>query len=559
MRRIACDVLVIGGGGSGLMAAHEASKHNVRVAVVNKGKVQCSGVTIMAPGAISAVDDRWKHEGDSKQLHIEDTVKGGFYLNDQEKVALLADMAPELVLELERMGAIFQRNESGTKYALRIDGGHTYPRCPYLEDRTGKEMVKAMVSGLRKRHVPFYEDIMITRLVQAGGRVTGATGIHLRTCESVIFECKSVILATGGAGTMYANTDNPIDLTGDGYALALEAGASLRDMEFVQFYPVGFLFPMALKGMLAGLLYYCCLYNAENERFMERYDSERLELSTRDRVAQAIMQEVREGRGTPRGGVWMDMTFQEPGFVARMTPALHATYLNIGINPEKERIEVAPTCHFFMGGIDTNIQWESSVSGLFGVGEVVGGMHGGNRLSQNALAEILVSGVVAGRHAAELAANSDLTRVDPAEAECEDARVAAMLSVREGLAPSEIRVRLKTIMWEDVGVSRSETSLKRALRGLDELAEQPVRITEKGRYMNRELVESLENRNLLLSARSVVLSALERKESRAAHYREDFPQTDNNAFLTTTCVAKRGDNLTVSSRPVSCNLVKPEA
>ena len=562
MQRIACDVLVIGGGGAGLMAAHEASKHAVRVVVVNKGRVQRTGATVMAPGAIAAVDDRWKREGDSRELHVEDTVRGGLFLNDQDKVALMAAMAPDLVLELERMGAIFQRDETGSRYALRIDGGHSHPRCPYLEDRTGKEMLKAMASGLVKNRVPLHEDIMVTRLLLDAGKITGAAGIHLRTCEPVLFECPSVVLATGGAGTMYANTDNSIDLTGDGYALALEAGASLRDMEFVQFYPVGFLFPMALAGMLAGLLYYCRLYNADGERFMERYDAERLELSTRDRVARAIMREVREGRGTPRGGVWMDMTFQEPGFVARMTPALYATYRNIGIDPEKERIEIAPTCHFFMGGLDTDLSWESSVPGLFGAGEVVGGMHGGNRLSQNALAEILVSGVVAGRsaagHAAEHEVGHAAPRVDPAEAACEEGLLAELLACTDGPSPSAIRTRLKQVMWEEAGVTRTEASLNTALARVEELAATPMRVAGRELFMNRGLVEALENRNLLLSARCVILSALERKESRAAHFREDFPETDNGAFLKTICIAKRNGELAVSSRPVRCDRVKPE-
>ncbi|SBW09046.1 Succinate dehydrogenase/fumarate reductase, flavoprotein subunit [uncultured delta proteobacterium] len=558
MQRVTCDVLVVGGGGAGLMAAYEASKHNVRVAVVNKGKVQRTGVTIMAPGAIAAVDDRWKHEGDSTDLHIKDTIQGGCYINDQEMVATVAAMAPALVLELERMGAIFQRNDAGDTYMLRIDGGHTYPRCPFLEDRTGKEMVKAMASALRKNHVPLYENIMITRLLQSGGEICGAAGIHLETGESVLFECKSLILATGGAGSLYANTDNSIDLTGDGYALALEAGAPLRDMEFVQFYPVGFLFPMALKGMLAGLLYYCRLYNAKGERFMEKYDPERLELSTRDRVSRAIVQEVLEGRGSPRGGVYMDMTFQEPGFIARMTPALYATYRNIGIGPEKERIEIAPTVHFFMGGLDVDHTWQSPLPGLFGAGEVVGGMHGGNRLSQNALAEILVSGVMAGKSAAERAAKAKPRPVDPAESQVEQNLLAGLLRVEKGLAPGEVKTRLKTIMWEHAGVFRTEESLKKALALVDALAKEPVRVPEKDLYMNRGLVEALENRNMLATARCIILSALERRESRAAHYRSDYPETDNKHHLKTILVAGRAGNLAVRTRPVALTLIQPE-
>ncbi len=558
MRRIACDVLVIGGGGAGLMAAYEASKHPVRVAVANKGRIQRTGVTIMAPGAIAAVDDRWKHEGDSKELHVADTIKGGGYLNDQAMVRLMAGRAPELVLELERMGALFQRDEKGASYLLRIDGGHSLPRCPYLEDRTGKEMVKAMAGALRKRHVPVYEDIMITRLILRDGAVRGAAGIGLNDGVPVLFECACVILATGGAGAMYANTDNSIDLTGDGYALALRAGAALRDMEFVQFYPVGFLFPPALKGMLAGLLYYCRLYNAAGERFMEKYDPERLELSTRDRVSRAIMQEAAEGRGSPLGGVYMDLTFQDPGFIAKATPALYATYRNIGIDPQTQRIEIAPTVHFFMGGMDVDLNWHSRVPGLFGAGEVCGGMHGGNRLSQNALAEILVAGHIAGKSAAEYAGDTERRPLPPSETAVEAELAADILKPRRGLHPAAVKARLKQVMWEKAGVFRTDASLREALNLIGELAATPVAVPEADGYMNRALAETLENRNMLLTARAVILSALERRESRAAHFRSDFPATDNAAYCKNFLTTLDDGALRVSERGVAFPIMRPE-
>jgi succinate dehydrogenase/fumarate reductase flavoprotein subunit len=541
------------------MSAWEAAKHQVRVTVVNKGKIQRSGVTIMAPGAIAAVDDRWKHEGDSVSLHIEDTIRGGSYLNDQRLVRMLAGQSPGLVLELERMGAIFQRNASGTQYMLRIDGGHTYPRCPFLEDRTGKEMVKAMVSGLRKERVAMIEDVMVVRLIKTGGAVTGAAGICLKTLEPVLFECKALILATGGAGTMYENTDNSIDLTGDGFVLALDAGADIRDMEFVQFYPIGFLFPPALRGMLGGLLYYCRLLNSKGERFMEKYDPERLELSTRDRVSRAIMQEVQEGRGGPKGGVYMDLTMNEPGFIAKMTPALYATYRGIGIDPEKEPIEIAPTVHFFMGGMDVDPLWGSCVPGLYGSGELCGGVHGGNRLSQNALAEILVSGVNAGQNAALFAKSAVFCPGDPKTAEEEAEKARALLSTDKGVRPAELRARLKKTMWEKAGVSREDQSLRRALKEIEEYESLPVYIEEKGSYMNRGILEALENKNMLAAAKCVVLSALERRESRAAHYRSDYPFTDNENYLRNFLIRREDGALRVRSRKVDLIDIRPGA
>jgi len=540
------------------MSAYFAAKNNARVIVVNKGRIQRTGATIMAPGAISAVDDRWKQEGDSKTIHFEDTVRGGSFLNDQEMVKSLCEKSPELVLELERMGALFQREADGVSYKLRIDGGHRFPRCPFLEDRTGKEMLKAMVGALRKLHVPFLENVMVTRLVREKGCVVGAVGVGTQTGDPVVLESKAVVLATGGGGTIYENTDNPIDLTGDGYALALDAGISLRDMEFVQFYPVGFLFPPALKGMLAGLPYYCRLYNAPGERFMENYDPERLELSTRDRVSQAIMREVRAGRGTPRGGVYMDMTYQEPGFIARMTPALYATYRNIGIDPEKERVEVAPTVHFFMGGMEVDSKWSTELPGLFGSGEVCGGMHGGNRLSQNALAEILVSGMVSGEEAAKYASRAPSSSIDPGEALLEARKIEEILGARGGEAPSTLKRRIRQVMWEHVGVFRTEGSLDRALEEISCISSLPVRITQKDRYLNRELLEAMEIRNMVKTAEAVIRSALCRKESRASHYREDFPATDTPNFLKNFLVRQGRNGLEVHEKKVNTKYLQPE-
>jgi succinate dehydrogenase/fumarate reductase flavoprotein subunit len=547
----------VGGGGAGLMSAYGAAKNNAKVIVVNKGKVQRTGVTIMAPGAIAAVDHRWKEEGDSKEIHFEDTIKGGCFLNNQEMVKVLVEKSPELVLELERMGALFQRENDGQRYMLRIDGGHSFARCPFLEDRTGKEMMMAMVSALRKLHVEFKENIMITRLIKEEDRVIGAAGIAMETGEPIIFESKAVVLATGGAGTIYENTDNSIDLTGDGYALALETGVPLRDMEFVQFYPLGFLFPPSLKGMLGGLLYYCHLYNVCGERFMEKYDPIRLELSTRDKVSQAIMAEVMEGRGSPRGGVYMDMTYHESGFISKMIPALNRTYQNIGNDPEKDRIEVAPTVHFFMGGLEVNTRWETKIHGLFGAGEICGGMHGGNRLSQNALSEILVSGIISGEEAARYGSKVDKSYISPKEAYIEESTIKLLINSELGTSPDNIKKKIKETMWENVGVYRTDQSLNKALATIRELSSQPISITQKDLYMNNELFSALEVKNMLIVAETVILAALARKESRASHYRSDYPNTDNTNYLNNFYVTKGQTGLEVYDKKVEIKYLHP--
>ena len=540
MKRIRTGVLVIGGGGAGMMAAYYASKNNVKTAVVNKGKLQRTGVTIMAPGAIAAVDDRWKAAGDSRQLHFEDTLKGGGYINNPEMVEAMVNRSADLVLELENMGALFQRDEDGQRYSLRIDGGHSFPRCPFLEDRTGKEMVKAMAGILAKRNVDIYENIMITKLVKENGRVVGALGFDILTLEAVMFEASAVILATGGAGSIYEYTDNSADMTGDGYALALKAGAYLRDMEFVQFYPIGLVYPPSLKGMLEGLCYYSHLLNSEGERFMEKYDPERLELSTRDRVSRAIVREVKEGRGTEHGGVWMDLTFNEPGFIKKMTPAMYSTYRNIGKDPEKDLIEIGPTVHFFMGGMNVNGNWESGVPGLYGAGEVCGGMHGGNRLSQNALAEILVSGAISGENAAAFARENPAVSIDPEAAREVDEEIRTLLENDKGMYPWEIRKKLKRIMWDEAGVSRNEEQLLAAKRHVEELSRVGIRVADTSCHCNKSVLEAFETESMLMTAKSVIASAIERKESRAAHYREDYPFNDDENFRRSILVSADG-------------------
>ncbi|MCK4402296.1 MAG: FAD-binding protein, partial [Dehalococcoidia bacterium] len=294
MHNFDTDVLVIGGGGAGAMAAYEASKHGVTVTMVLKGVPERCGSTIMAPGAIAGVGD-WHLPGDSRDVHFRDTVKGGSFLNEQRLVRILVEESPDLILELERIGALWQRENDGQNYSLRIGGGHSFHRCPFLEDRTGREMLRTLVGELRKRNVKILSNVIILKLLNNGDNIAGAVGLDIETCEPVLLRAKAIILACGGAGNLYLNTSNPTGITGDGYALALSAGAVVMDMEFVQFYPLGFLFPHSLRGALAALLYYIHLRNNKGERFMEKYDAAHLELSTRDKVARAIYTEIKEG------------------------------------------------------------------------------------------------------------------------------------------------------------------------------------------------------------------------------------------------------------------------
>lgn len=541
------------------MAAYEASKHGVNVSMVLKGRPQRCGSTIMAPGAIAGVGE-WHVSGDSRDIHFHDTVKGGAFLNEQRLVRIMVEESPDLIVEMERIGAIWQREADGKTYSLRIDGGHSFHRCPFLEDRTGREMLRTLIGVLQKRNVRIIPDVIILKLLKDGEKVAGALGLNLENCEPVLLNAKSVVLACGGAGNLYLNTSNPTGITGDGYALALEAGATLMDMEFVQFYPLGFLFPSSLRGALAGLLYYLRLRNNRGERFMEKYDSERLELSTRDKVARAIFTEIKEGRGGPHGGVFADMTFQEPGYIAKMQPALYETYRKIGINPAKDYLEVAPTCHFFMGGVKVDENWRSTVPGLFVVGENGAGIQGANRLSQNALAELLVSGSRAGRRAAQFAMDTNRMIIDPREAKTTAEIAQQMLNRSEGLRPVLLRNRLRHLMWEKVGVFRTESNLRSALKDLEAMEVDLKRqaLSQKSRVYNQELLEGLENYFLVTTAKCVAEAALCRTETRGAHYRDDYPKTDNCNWLQHLVIQRTNGKLKIEKIPVDLGEIRPE-
>ena len=558
MHHFETDVLVVGGGGGGAVAAYEAGKHGARVMMVLKGRPQRCGSTIMAPGAIAGVGD-WRVAGDSPDIHFEDTVKGGAFLGEQRLIRKLVKESPDLIMELERIGALWEREENGKTYALRTGGGHSFQRCAFVEDRTGREMLRTLMGELHKRNIKVLPETMILKLLKSGDRIAGAAGLNLETSTPVLLRAKTVILACGGAGNVYLNTDNPIDVTGDGYALALEAGADLLDMEFVQFFPLGFCFPRSLRGALAALPYYIRLRNQAGERFMQKYDPQRLELSTRDKVSRAIYTETRDGRGSPHGGVYADMTYHEPGYIGRMQPALYETYRKIGINPEKDYLEVAPTCHFFMGGAQVDEHWQSTISGLFVVGENAAGIHGANRLSQNALAELLVSGTTAGKAAALLAAEIDQAEIDPRRAAAAIGSVSQRFARDTGIRPMALRNRLRRLMWEKVGLNRTAASLLDALQDLEaikaELNQQSLHVAS--RHYNRELVHSFENYFLFSTALCVTRAALQRTESRGAHYREDYPVRDDQNWIKHVVIRQRNNELDIQSSPVDLSEMDP--
>lgn len=562
MRVYETEVLVVGGGGAGAMAAIHASHSLVDVIVTIKGKINKSGATPMAMGAASAVGS-WHTPDDSQDIHLKDTIKGGAYLNDQKMVRALVEEAPLRVLELERYGAFWERTEDGAAYLLRVDGGHSYPRSIYLEDRPGHEMLRAIRGELIKRNVNMVENVMVTRLLTRDSAITGACGIDMITGEFVLFKTKAVIIATGGAGQIYPYTSQDSRNTGDGYALALEAGADLADMEFVQFFPIGLLFPDSMKGLIVGAMYYSHLLNKNMERLMEKYDPQRLELSTRDIVSRGVFTEIIQGRATPRGGMWCDMTYNPPGFIKRQLPLVYNLCEKIGANPEKDMLEVAPTCHFYMGGVRVDEHWRSSLNGLFAAGEAAGGAHGANRLSQNSLADILVTGARAGRAASQYCKNTDSIKFDTEQVNVEKSRIDGLLdaSPEKGLHPFTIKKKIKQIMWEKSSIFRDGKGLEDALKEIIRIKEEDIphiAIANKSPRFNKELIDALEANCMLTVAESIIRPALHRKESRGAHYRHDFPSLDNRNWLKHISVRLTNKGFELDTYPVDLSEISPE-
>ena len=556
------DVLVIGGGGAGAMAALKASDARAKVLMVVKGKFGKCGSTPMAMGAASAVGS-WHHPDDNKEIHFRDTVKGGAYLSDQNLVRILVEEAPERVLELERFGAIWERTDDGKSYLLRIGGGHSYPRSVYLEDRPGSEMLKAMKGELIRRNVEVREDLMVIRILTDQDQVAGALAFGTYTGEVVLIKARAIVLATGGAGQIYEYTTQDIRNTGDGYALSLQAGASLVDMEFVQFFPIGLIFPESCKGLIVGAMYYSHLLDSNKERFMKRYDAERMELSTRDIVSRAVYTEIKEGRGTPRGGVWCDMTFNPPGYVKKQLPLVFTFCDRLGMNVEQKMLEIAPTCHFFMGGVRVDDNWASTHPGIYAAGEAAGGVHGANRLSENSLADILVSGARAGKYSAEYASGTEMRRVNSSEVKREVQRIQKLLESpsEKGTSPGNLKHKIKRVMWNEVSLFRAASSLRCALEEMEKMKKEDlprVCLSTKTRRFNRELVEALEVENLLMVSESIIRSAILREESRGAHYRTDCPKLDNGGWLKHISVGLRGGEFYLASQPVDLSEMKPE-
>jgi succinate dehydrogenase / fumarate reductase flavoprotein subunit len=555
------EVLVIGAGGAGLRAAVAASGAGAKVGLVCKsllGKAH----TVMAEGGIAAslanVDNR-----DGWQVHFADTMRGGQYINNWRMAELHAKEAPDRVRELEAWGALFDRTADG-RILQRNFGGHKYPRLAHVGDRTGLEMIRTLQDHSIHQGIDVHMECTVLRLLTDGGRIAGALGYDRERGRFRVYRSKAVILATGGIGRAYAITSNSWEYTGDGHALAYHAGAALQDMEFVQFHPTGMIWPPSVRGILVtegvrgegGVL-----RNKDGRRFMfddipENYRSQTAdneeegwrytqgdkdarrppELLTRDHVARCIRREVAEGRGSPHGGVFLDISWIKQRLpnarehIIRKLPSMYHQFKQLAdIDITTEPMEVGPTTHYIMGGIrvDGDSQM-STVPGLFAAGECAAGLHGANRLGGNSLSDLLVFGKRAGEYAARFAREPGTPAINPTEV---DDAVREALEPFErasgGEGPYQVQHDLQAMMQDLVGIVRTGPEMERALQGLDELKERARRVGVPGnREYNPGWHTALDLDNLLTVSEAVTRAAIERRESRGGHFRDDCPEKD---------------------------------
>lgn len=574
------DVLVIGAGGAGLRAAIEASAAGVSVGVVCKsllGKAH----TVMAEGGVAAaignVDDR-----DSWRVHFADTMRGGQYVNNPKMAEIHAKEAPARVLELEAWGALFDRTKEG-KILQRNFGGHRYPRLAHVGDRTGLEMIRTLQDHGIHRGIEFHMECTVLTLLKADGRVVGAFGYFRERGQFVIFKAKAVVMATGGVGKAFSITSNSWEYTGDGHALAYQAGADLLDMEFVQFHPTGMVWPPSVKGILVtegvrgegGVL-----RNSEGKRFMfddipDNYKNQTAkdeeegwryvtgdknanrppELLTRDHVARCINREVKEGRGSPHGGVFLDIAWIKEKIPAaqehikKKLPSMYHQFKELaGVDITTEAMEVGPTCHYIMGGIRVDAETQmSTVPGLFAAGECGAGLHGANRLGGNSLSDLLVFGKRAGEFAAKFALSNPTDSSDLSDQTDSAAKAALAFFDRDSGEDNAFKVQqdLQRTMQANVGIVRMEGEMQSQLPEIASLWQRADKVGVVGnREFNPGWHTALDLPNLLTVSEAITRAAIERKESRGGHFREDYPDKSEE-FAKVSIVIRKSDDGTM--------------
>jgi succinate dehydrogenase / fumarate reductase, flavoprotein subunit len=556
---IETDVLVLGAGGAGLRGAIAAAEAGVKVLVVCKsllGKAH----TVMAEGGVAAAMHNVAYQ-DSWEVHFADTMKGGKLINDWRMAELHAKESPDRVLELERWGAVFDRTWQG-RIHQRPFGAHTYPRLAHIGDRTGLELIRTLQDrAVHTDRVDVHMETTVFKLLKSDGRVVGALAYRRADGSLLLYRFGALLLASGGAGKMYRVTSNSWESTGDGTALAYDAGAQLRDMEMVQFHPTGMVWPAGVRGILVtegvrgegGVL-----RNKDGERFMERYDHERMELSSRDIVARAINSEVGAGRGTPHGGAYLDITHRRPEFIKSKLPSMYEQFLKLAkVDITKQPMEVAPTIHYAMGGVRVDAETgASTVPGLFAAGEVASGLHGANRLGGNSLSDLLVFGKRAGEAAAGFAVKGAGKAKGKLDAQVKEAiaDLMAPLDRPAGESPFKLQAEIQDVMSAHAPIVRDEAGLA---TGLEKIRDVAVRALACGTGGSPTLAfnpgwhTAYDLRSMLVNAEALLRTAIERKESRGAHARSDFPKTDDQLAAVNFLVERDAGGMRVASQPIA--------
>jgi len=572
--RRSCDVLIIGGGSAGLRAAIEAHDTGSQVLIVSKNR-RGDPHTVLARGGINAALGTMDPQ-DNWMIHTADTLREGLFIGDYDKAEVLCKSAPDAVTELVNWGARFHREPDG-RLTQRFFGAHTYRRTCFFGDWTGKEIIRVLMKQVRLRKIKFVDNVYITKLLKSTNiektqgakekgkekeEILGAMGIDLKRKDIIIFKAKCVILATGGYTRVYPVSSSRIfENYGDGIALAYEVGVDLVDMEMVQFHPTGMVWPKKALGTLAteairgegGIL-----LNSKGERFMKNYYPQRMELGPRDVVARSIYNEIVSGRGTKHGGVWLDVTHLPKAKILERLPTMYDQFKRIaGVDISKEKMEVAPTAHYSMGGVKVDSKCQTNVKGLFAIGEVAGQVHGANRLGGNSLLGTVVFGKIAGREAATKVAREKKRTINGKSSSIigitynNDKRLAPTLfAVKQ---PLRICSQIQQVMHENAGIIREASKLRKGINKISEL--------EKTFYSKNNILRSHKNyenvvstwevKSALIVCEAVLRSASMRQESRGAHYRSDFPDRDGRKWKVNIYCRKSGREMVLFKRPVS--------
>lgn len=539
-----CDVLVVGAGGAGCRAAIEASNHNLDVIMLSKellGKAH----TAMAEGgynvSLGNVDP-----DDNPETHFKDTIVGGNYLNNQKLAEILVRDAPQRIFDLEDMGAVFDRTPEG-KIAQRTFGKQSWRRTAYASDRTGSEIMVTLTEGIRKSSVRVFDEVFATKLLVTDGKISGVCAVDLKYGDYLVFRAKAVVMATGGAGRIFSVTSNAQLDVGDGYGMAYEAGCEMMDMEMIQFHPTGMVKPESAKGRLVteavrgegGIL-----LNNKGERFMNRYYPEVMELAGRDQVARSIMTEVREGRGSPDGGVYLSIAHLPRSIIEFRLESMIDQFEDAGVDIREEPMQVSPTAHHFMGGIKIDENSATNIPGLYAAGECTGGVHGGNRLGGNALADTQVFGALSGENAAKYAKRTTHQGINREEIVSEFEKLEAMLNRKEGISPADARDELTELMWNKVQIFRKEDEMQYAIKELRRIEKEivpKIKVDVPVKRFNPGWHQAIEFAHMVTTARMVAEAAVMRKGSRGAHYRVDADRNDKGYYNIIIRKGKEGE------------------